>query len=137
MRTFTDTMLSLEANEVVAEFIRGKIREIVKAPESAELLCPKTYPVGTKRICMDTGYFETFNRPNVTLVDVRTNPITEITPTGLRTTAADYEFDILILATGFDAVTGSPDADEHHRRRRGRPAREVGTSGRPTTWASW
>ena len=71
------------------------------------MLCPKTYPVGTKRICMDTGYFETFNRPNVTLVDVRTNPITEITPTGLRTTAADYELDILVLATGFDAVTGS------------------------------
>ena len=107
LRTFPDTMLSLEANEIVAEFIRGKIREIVKDPEVAELLCPKTYPVGTKRICMDTGYFETFNRPNVTLVDVSSNPITEITPTGLRTTAAEYEFDILILATGFDAVTGS------------------------------
>jgi cation diffusion facilitator CzcD-associated flavoprotein CzcO len=107
LRTFTDTMLSLEANEVVAEFIRGKIREIVKDPEVAELLCPKTYPVGTKRICMDTGYFETFNRPNVTLVDVRSNPITEITPTGLRTTAAEYDLDLLILATGFDAVTGS------------------------------
>jgi cation diffusion facilitator CzcD-associated flavoprotein CzcO len=107
LRTFTDTMLSLEANEVVAEFIRGKIREIVKDPETAELLSPRTYPVGTKRICMDTGYFETFNHPNVTLVDVKANPITEITPTGLRTTAGEYEFDILILATGFDAVTGS------------------------------
>jgi cation diffusion facilitator CzcD-associated flavoprotein CzcO len=107
LRTFTDTMLSLEANEVVAEFIRGKIREIVKDPETAELLSPRTYPVGTKRICMDTGYFETFNQPNVTLVDVKTNPITEITPAGLRTTAGEYEFDILILATGFDAVTGS------------------------------
>jgi cation diffusion facilitator CzcD-associated flavoprotein CzcO len=107
LRTFTDTMLSLEANEVVAEFIRGKIREIVKDPETAELLSPRTYPVGTKRICMDTGYFETFNQPNVTLIDVKTNPITEITPTGLRTTAGEYEFDILILATGFDAVTGS------------------------------
>jgi cation diffusion facilitator CzcD-associated flavoprotein CzcO len=107
LRTFTDTMLSLEANEVVAEFIRGKIREVVKDPATAELLCPKTYPVGTKRICMDTGYFETFNNPNVTLVDVRNNPITEITPTGLRTTAGEYDLDILILATGFDAVTGS------------------------------
>ena len=107
LRTFTDTMLSLAANEVVAEFIRGKIREIVKDPETAELLSPRTYPVGTKRICMDTGYFETFNQPNVTLIDVKTNPITEITPTGLRTTAGEYEFDILILATGFDAVTGS------------------------------
>jgi cation diffusion facilitator CzcD-associated flavoprotein CzcO len=107
LRTFTDTMLSREANDIVAEFIRGKIREIVKDPETAELLCPTTYPVGTKRICMDTGYFETFNRPNVTLVDVKNNPISEITPTGLRTTAAEYDLDILILATGFDAVTGS------------------------------
>jgi cyclohexanone monooxygenase len=107
LRTFTDTMLSLEANEFVAEFIRGKIREIVKDPEVAELLCPKTYPVGTKRICMDTGYYETFNQPNVTLVDVRKNPITEVTPDGLRTTAAEYKLDVLILATGFDAVTGS------------------------------
>ena len=107
LRTFTDTMLSLEANEVVAEFIRGKIREIVRDPETAELLCPKTYPVGTKRICMDTGYFETFNQSNVSLVDVGSNPITEITPSGLRTTAGEYEFDVLILATGFDAVTGS------------------------------
>src|SRR6202012_5706752 len=107
LRTFLDTMLSLEANEVTAEFVRGKIRQIVKDPATAELLCPKTYPIGTKRICMDTGYFETFNKPNVTLVDVRNNPITEITPTGLRTTAAHYDLDILVLATGFDAVTGS------------------------------
>src|ERR1700761_9285225 len=107
LRTFTDTMKTREANEVTAEFIRGKIRQMVKDPDVAELLCPTTYPVGTKRICMDTGYFETFNRPNVTLVDVRTNPITEITPGGLRTTAGEYEFDVLVLATGFDAVTGS------------------------------
>jgi cation diffusion facilitator CzcD-associated flavoprotein CzcO len=107
LRTFTDTMRTLEANDVTAEFIRGKIRQIVKDPDVAEMLCPKTYPVGTKRICMDTGYFETFNRPNVTLVDVRANPITEITPAGLQTTAAHYDLDILVLATGFDAVTGS------------------------------
>ena len=107
LRTFQDTMVTLEANEVVAEFVREKIRRLVKDPAVAELLCPTTYPVGTKRICMDTGYFETFNRPNVTLVDVRSNPITEITPAGLRTTAAEYELDMLILATGFDAVTGA------------------------------
>jgi cation diffusion facilitator CzcD-associated flavoprotein CzcO len=107
LRTFTDTMKTLEANEVTAEFVRGKIRQIVKDPDVAEMLCPKTYPIGTKRICMDTGYFETFNRPNVTLVDVRANPITEITPAGLRTSAAHYDLDILVLATGFDAVTGS------------------------------
>ncbi len=129
LRTFTDTMQTLEANEVIAEFIRGKIRQIVKDPDVAELLCPKTYPVGTKRICMDTGYFETFNRPNVTLVDVRTNPITEITPTGLRTTAGQYELDMLILATGFDAVTGSLTRMNITGRGGIRPAREVG--GRP------
>jgi cation diffusion facilitator CzcD-associated flavoprotein CzcO len=107
LRTFTDTMLSLEANEVTAEFVRSKIRQIVKDPATAELLCPKTYPIGTKRICMDTGYFETFNRPSVHLVDVRANPVTEITPAGVATTAGHYDLDILILATGFDAVTGS------------------------------
>jgi cation diffusion facilitator CzcD-associated flavoprotein CzcO len=107
MRTFTDTMKTLEANKVVAEFIRGKIRQIVKDPEVAEALCPKTYPVGTKRICMDTGYYETFNRPNVTLIDVRESPITEVAPASLRTTTAEYELDMLVFATGFDAVTGS------------------------------
>ena len=107
MRTFTDTMLTAEANEVVAEFVRGKIRQIVRDPEVAKLLCPTTYPIGAKRICMDTGYYETFNRENVTLVDVRTNPIVEVTPSGLRTTAAEYDLDVIVFATGFDAVTGS------------------------------
>ena len=107
MRTFTDTSRDLAANEVLAEFIRGKIRQIVNDQDVAELLCPKTYPVGSKRICMDSGYYETFNRPNVTLVDVRANPITEITPAGLRTTAAEYNLDMIIFATGFDAVTGA------------------------------
>jgi cation diffusion facilitator CzcD-associated flavoprotein CzcO len=74
-------------------------------PELAELLCPKTHPLGTKRLCLDSGYYETFNRQNVTLVDVRGNPITEITLAGLRTTAAEYDLDILIYATGFDAMT--------------------------------
>jgi cation diffusion facilitator CzcD-associated flavoprotein CzcO len=107
LRTFDDIMLNPEANEVVAEFIRGKIRQTVHDREVAELLCPTTYPVGAKRICMDSGYYETFNRDNVTLVDVRAHPITEITPTGLRTTAAEYDLDVIIFATGFDGVTGS------------------------------
>jgi cation diffusion facilitator CzcD-associated flavoprotein CzcO len=107
LQTFTDTMVNPEANEIVAEFVRGKIRETVHDQEVARLLGPTTYPIGTKRICMDTGYYETFNRENVSLVDVRTNPITEITPTGLRTTAAEYELDVIIMATGFDGVTGS------------------------------
>jgi cation diffusion facilitator CzcD-associated flavoprotein CzcO len=107
IRTFSDTMRTTEANEVVAEFIRSKIHQIVKDPDVADLLCPTTYPLGTKRICMDTGYYETFNRENVTLVDVRAAPIEEITPSGLRTSAAEYDLDVLIFATGFDAVTGS------------------------------
>lgn len=105
--SFKDVRTNIEANEVVAEFARRKIRQIVKDPAVAELLCPDTHPLGTKRLCLDSGYYETFNRPNVTLVDVRNNPVTEITPAGLRTTAGKYELDILIYATGFDAMTGS------------------------------
>ncbi|MFE4667508.1 flavin-containing monooxygenase [Streptomyces sp. NPDC056716] len=107
LQAFTDTMVNPEANEIVAEFVRGKIRGIVRDPEVAELLCPKTYPVGAKRICMDTGYYETFNRDNVTLVDVRAHPLTGVTPTGLRTAAAEYDLDVIVFATGFDGVTGS------------------------------
>ncbi len=99
---------NLEANTIVAEFVRNKIRGTVRDPGVAELLCPKDHPIGTKRLCLDTGYYETFNRPNVTLVDVRTHPIVEITPHGLQTTARDFDdIDILIFATGFDAMTGS------------------------------
>ncbi|GIH68080.1 flavin-containing monooxygenase [Sphaerimonospora thailandensis] len=107
IRCFRETMVNLEANEIVAEFVRNKIRQTVKDQTVAELLCPKTYPFGTKRLCLDTGYYETFNRENVTLVDVRSDPITEITPTGLKTTAAAYDLDIIIFATGFDAMTGA------------------------------
>ena len=137
LRTFTDTMRTLEANEIVAEFVRGKIRQIVKDPDVAELLCPKTYPIGTKRICMDTGYFETFNRPNVTLVDVRANPITEITPAGLRTTRGALRPRHPCPGHRLRRGDRIPDADEHHRPRRGRPAREVGPAAQRTTWASW
>jgi cyclohexanone monooxygenase len=105
--SFKDVRTNEAANEIVAEFVRRKIRQTVKDPEVAELLCPKTHPLGTKRLCLDSGYFETYNRDNVTLVDVRANPVTEITPTGLRTTAGKYDLDILIYATGFDAMTGS------------------------------
>ncbi|GAA3056918.1 NAD(P)/FAD-dependent oxidoreductase [Pseudonocardia yunnanensis] len=107
MRCFTDTARDIAANDILAEFVRNKIRQTVRDPEVAELLCPNTHPIGTKRICIDSGYFEAFNRDNVTLVDVRTNPITAVTPGGLVTTAGSYELDILIYATGFDAMTGS------------------------------
>jgi cation diffusion facilitator CzcD-associated flavoprotein CzcO len=104
--TFTDITTDLGANEYVAEFVRSKIRETVKDQEVAELLSPRDYPIGTKRICIDSNYYETYNRDNVTLVDVKTNPIVELTPDGLRTTAESYDLDVIVFATGFDAVTG-------------------------------
>ncbi|EPR11334.1 hypothetical protein M527_04435 [Sphingobium indicum IP26] len=107
MKTFSDITTSLQANEIAAEFVRNKIRGIVNDTNIAELLCPKIYPIGAKRICMDTGYFEIFNQSNVKLIDVHTNPIVEFVPEGIRTTNAEYGLDIIIMATGFDAMTGA------------------------------
>lgn len=104
---FADVMENAEANALAAEFVRNKIRATVKNPTTAEALCPKTHPFGAKRLCVDTDYYETYNRPNVTLVDVKTDPITTMTPQGLRTDSASYAFDTLVLATGFDAMTGA------------------------------
>ena len=104
---FHDLLHNPEANEIASEFIREKIRGIVRDPETAERLCPKDHPYGSKRPPIDTDYFETFNRDNVTLVDLRSTPIREITPSGLRTSEAEYELDVLVFATGFDAMTGS------------------------------
>jgi len=104
---FIDLAISEEANETAAEFVRSKIRETVKDPATAELLCPKDYPFATKRLCVDTNYFETFNRDNVTLIDVKSVPIQEITEKGVRTGNAEYEFDAIVFATGFDAMTGA------------------------------
>ncbi len=105
---FNDLLASLEANDLVAEFVRKKIREKVDDPVTAELLCPKDHPFGTKRPPVDTNYFETFNRPNVALVDVKTNPIAEIMPRGLKLENGDeYEGDVIVFATGFDALTGA------------------------------
>jgi cyclohexanone monooxygenase len=114
MAAFNDLIFNQEANDTAAEFVRGKIREIVKDPKTAELLAPKDHPIGTKRICVDTRYFETYNRPNVHLIDVRPAPIEEITPTGLRTANAEYEFDAIVFATGFDAMTGALTAIDIH-----------------------
>ncbi len=97
-----------DANRAVADFVRDKVREIVKDPEVAELLCPRTnLPIGSKRPPIDTDYYETFNRDNVTLVDVKKSPIERITPDGIETTEAHYELDAIIFATGFDAMTGT------------------------------
>ena len=105
---YVDFMVNDEANTTLAEFVREKIRSIVEDPETAELLCPDDHPVGTKRICVDTGYYETFNRDNVTLVGVRTNPIEEITETGIRLhDGSEYELDVIVFAIGFDALTGA------------------------------
>ena len=107
LANYQDMFFNNEANEVCAEFLRRKIRETVKDPVIAEKLIPKTYRYGTKRQPLDTNYFETFNKPNVLLVDVNETPIEEITPKGIRTSDKEYEFDIIVFATGFDAMTGS------------------------------
>ena len=106
LAAFSDLILNPEANETAQAYLRGKIRDIVKDPKTAELLSPhQTY--ACKRPCIDSGYFETFNRPNVTLADVNADPIVEVTPTGVTTRDSSYAFDSLILATGFDAMTGA------------------------------
>ncbi|MES2172290.1 MAG: NAD(P)/FAD-dependent oxidoreductase [Actinomycetota bacterium] len=104
---FVDHTTDPAANELAAEFVREKIRSVVHDPDVAEILSPRDYPIGTKRICVDTGYYETFNRPNVKLVDLRTSPIEHFTSAGLLAGGTEYEFDTLVLATGFDALTGS------------------------------
>jgi cyclohexanone monooxygenase len=104
---FPDIMTDKAANDIVSDFARNKIRQIVKDPAVAEKLCPTTYPFGGKRLCIDSGYYQIYNRDNVTLVDVSDNPIVGFTPGGLRTADAEYDLDIIILATGFDAITGS------------------------------
>jgi cyclohexanone monooxygenase len=104
---FNDINTNAEANATAAEFVRGKIRSIVKDPVTAEALCPTTHPIGTKRICVDIDYFETYNRDNVTLVDVRSTPIMRMTRRGLQTASAEYALDVIVFATGFDAITGA------------------------------
>jgi cyclohexanone monooxygenase len=107
MAVYNDLALDKAANDTAADFVREKIAETVKDPQTAKLLQPNNHPIGSKRICIDSDYFATFNRPNVTLVDIRSSPIEEILPNAVRTRAGDYEVDALVLATGFDAMTGS------------------------------
>ncbi len=106
---YADTWVDPEANAVAAEFAAAKIRQIVTDPVVADLLTPKDYPWATKRLCVDTGYYATFNQPHVHLVDLRASPIVEFTETGVRTTAGTHDFDAVVLATGFDAMTGALD----------------------------
>src|SRR5437868_11095719 len=107
MSVYNNLGLDKVANDTAADFVREKIAEIVKDPQTAKLLQPNSHPIGTKRICIDSDYFAAFNRPNVALVDIKTSPIEEITENAVRTGGKDYEVDALVLATGFDAMTGS------------------------------
>ncbi len=104
--SFNDVMFDPAANDIVADYLRERIRGIVNDPETAELLCPTTYPVGAKRLCLDSGYFQTFNRPNVRLVDLQRTPIRRIVADGIETTEETFDFDVIVFATGFDAMTG-------------------------------
>ena len=104
---FNDLFVNIEANDQAAEFVRNRIRTLVRDPTVAAKLMPTDHPIGTKRICVDTDYYVTFNRPNVSLVDVREEPIEAVTPDGIRTRAREYALDSIVFATGYDAVTGA------------------------------
>ena len=104
---FTDLRINQAANDTAAEFVRQKIRSIVDDPEVADVLCPSDYPIGTKRPCLDTNYYEVYNRDDVRLVDLRATPLQRITESGIETTDESFEFDAIVFATGFDAMTGA------------------------------
>lgn len=105
--SYMDHLVNQEANDLLAEFVRNKIRGIVNDPTTAETLCPKDYPIGTKRLCVDSGYYETYNRENVRLVDIRQHPVCTITEGGIDLVDESLEFDVIVFATGFDAMTGA------------------------------
>ena len=105
--SFADLLSNQEANDQVADFVREKIGAIVEDPQTAEALKPRGYPIFARRACLDTEYYETYNRPNVHLVDVKKDPIVEITEKGIRTESGEFELDVLIFATGYDALTGA------------------------------
>jgi len=107
MLAYNNLILDKAANETAANFVRAKIAETVTDPDTARRLQPDSHPIGTKRICVDTDYYATFNQPNVTLVDIRAGGIDEMLPNAVRAGGEDYEIDALVLATGFDAMTGS------------------------------
>jgi cation diffusion facilitator CzcD-associated flavoprotein CzcO len=106
LSSFNDILVDPETNEALAEFVRSKIKETVSDPGIAEKLLP-AFHIGTKRLILGNGYYETFNQPHVTLVDLRAEPIGTITATGVRTAAGEYDVDMIVLATGYDAITGA------------------------------
>ena len=106
--TYTDLLVNKASNDTASEFVRHKIRSIVRNPATAEILAPKDHPIGTKRLCLDTNYYETYNRNNVALIDVKHDPIEQITENGIRTRDREFgPFDAIVFATGFDAMTGA------------------------------
>jgi cyclohexanone monooxygenase len=107
MSSFGNLLSDDEANQTAAEFVRDQIRSIVHDPDTAEKLLPSDYPIGTKRLCIDSGYYETYNSENVTLVDIKSDPIETITATGVQTANQSFELDAIVFATGFDAMTGT------------------------------
>ena len=113
VHAFNDLMVSRASNDTIAEFVRAKIRAVVQDPQVAATLSPQSYPLGTKRICVDSGYYETFNRANVTLVDLKKTPIERITAAGIRTSGTsgtagtEHALDAIVFATGYDALTGA------------------------------
>jgi cation diffusion facilitator CzcD-associated flavoprotein CzcO len=106
---FRDILTDKAANALISDFVARKIRERVKDPVTAERLIPKNHGFGTRRVPLETRYYEVYNQPNVKLVDINETPIERITPTGIKTSDAEYDFDIIVYATGFDAITGSFD----------------------------
>lgn len=106
-KTFPDQYTSLASNDYARQFAEAKIRAVIDDPETADDLIPKSQPIGAKRICTDSGYYPTFNRDNVSLVNLRKEPISTITDWGIKSSTSSYELDVLIFATGFDAMTGA------------------------------
>ena len=104
---FADILLDKEANDTLAEFVRKKIRSVIEDSDVADILTPTEFPICTKRACLDTNYFQTFNKPNVRVVDIKKNPIQSITETGIATQDENFDFDAIVFATGFDAMTGA------------------------------
>ena len=104
---FPDVTTNDEINRHASDFVRGRIASIVRDPAKAAILTPQDYGIGGKRICVDTNYYETFNRDNVTLVSIRNDPIVRMTARGLRTLSSEHALDFLVLAIGFDAMTGA------------------------------
>ncbi|WP_293325017.1 flavin-containing monooxygenase [Mycobacterium sp.] len=106
-KTFPDQMTDMTANDEARRFYEEKVRAVIDDPAVAELLIPNDHPIGTKRICTDSNYFQTFNKPNVSLISVRATPIKSVDSAGINTTESHYDLDMIVLATGFDAMTGA------------------------------